>query len=175
MKFSALCADAMTHNSSRDASNISNKSCPTLSSESTSSSACAERPIRFSTNQPGLSTASTSPNYMFHLFRRPGTQALKIEPVVPQEIRHERCRRILEISEKKLHRFYSSQIGKTRPVLFGASGKKCPDAWVHRQLRESGTPFRKESHQYCMQCKNRAISSKKTIFPPYMRNSYKTT
>ena len=46
--------------------------------------------------------------------------------IVPQEIRHERCRRILEISERKLHRFYSSQIGKTRPVLFEHPAKNAP-------------------------------------------------
>lgn len=64
--------------------------------------------------------------HVFTYSERPGTQALKIEPIVPQEIRHERCRRILEISERKLHRFYSSQISKTRPVLFEHPAKNAP-------------------------------------------------
>ena len=64
--------------------------------------------------------------HVFTYSERPGTQALKIKPIVPQEIRHERCRRILEISERKLHRFYSSQISKTRPVLFEHPAKNAP-------------------------------------------------
>lgn len=64
--------------------------------------------------------------HVFTYSERPGTQALKIEPIVPQETRHERCRQLLEISEKKLHGFYASQIGKCRPVLFEHPAKNAP-------------------------------------------------
>lgn len=56
--------------------------------------------------------------HVFTYSERPGTQALKIEPVVPIPERHERCRRMLEISERKLHDFYTRFQGTTRPVLF---------------------------------------------------------
>lgn len=64
--------------------------------------------------------------HVFTYSERPGTQALRITPVVAQEVRHERCRRMLEISDKKLRRFYSSQMGKTRPVLFEHPAKGAP-------------------------------------------------
>ena len=63
---------------------------------------------------------------VFTYSERPGTQALKIEPVVPIPERHERCRRMLEISERKLHDFYASQRGKVRPVLFEHPAKNAP-------------------------------------------------
>lgn len=64
--------------------------------------------------------------HVFTYSERPGTQALKIEPVVPIPKRHERCRRMLEISERKLHDFYTRFQGTTRPVLFEQPRKGAP-------------------------------------------------
>lgn len=64
--------------------------------------------------------------HVFTYSERPGTQALKIDYTVPQETRHERCRRMLEISADKVRRFYTSQIGKMRPVLFEHPAKGAP-------------------------------------------------
>ena len=54
---------------------------------------------------------------------RPGTMALKIDYVVDPKEKHKRSQRILELSEKKLRDFYTSQIGKTHKVLFEQPSK----------------------------------------------------
>ena len=64
--------------------------------------------------------------HVFTYSERPNTQALKIDHVVNPQEKHERCKKMLEISEKKTHEFYSSQIGKTRPVLFEHPKKGAP-------------------------------------------------
>ena len=43
--------------------------------------------------------------------------ALKIPHIVPQEIKHERSRRLLELSEEKRTAFYSRHIGHEAKVL----------------------------------------------------------
>lgn len=64
--------------------------------------------------------------HVFTYSERPNTQALKIDHVVDPHEKHERCRRMLEISEKKTHRFYESQIGQIRTVLFEHPKKGAP-------------------------------------------------
>ena len=81
---------------------------------------------RFEESARFVDSLNISQLHVFTYSERPGTQALKIEPIVPQETRHDRCRRILEISERKLHDFYSSQRGKVRPVLFEHPAKNAP-------------------------------------------------
>ena len=81
---------------------------------------------RFEESARFVDSLDISQLHVFTYSERPGTQALKIEPIVPQETRHDRCRRILEISERKLHDFYSSQRGKVRPVLFEHPAKNAP-------------------------------------------------
>jgi threonylcarbamoyladenosine tRNA methylthiotransferase MtaB len=56
--------------------------------------------------------------HVFSYSERPNTQALKIEPVVSPETKHARSRCLLELSERKWHNFYETQIGKTANVLF---------------------------------------------------------
>jgi len=56
--------------------------------------------------------------HVFHYSERPGTQALKIEPSVPPDVKHLRSKRLLELSERKLQLFYESQTGKTAETLF---------------------------------------------------------
>ena len=55
--------------------------------------------------------------HVFSYSERPGTAALRIPHVVRPEEKHERCQRLLAISEQKLHAFYERFIGTTRPVL----------------------------------------------------------
>ena len=44
--------------------------------------------------------------HVFSYSERPGTQALKIDYIVPQEIKHERSQRLLALSEEKTKAFY---------------------------------------------------------------------
>ena len=55
--------------------------------------------------------------HVFSYSERPGTQALKIEPVVPAEVKHERSQRLLALSEEKLRDFYARHIGREAVVL----------------------------------------------------------
>lgn len=73
-----------------------------------------------------VSELDISQLHVFTYSERPNTQALKIEHVVTPQEKHERCRTMLDISEKKLHGFYTAQIGKIRPVLFEHPKKGAP-------------------------------------------------
>ena len=87
--------------------------------------------------------------HVFTYSERPGTQALKIEPVVPIPERHERCRRMLEISERKLHDFYSRFQGSTRPVLFEQPRKGAPMHGFTDNYIRVEMPYRKEWVNTC--------------------------
>ena len=56
--------------------------------------------------------------HVFTYSERPGTMALKIEPVVSPREKQERSKLLLELSEEKTKAFYNSQIGTTHKVLF---------------------------------------------------------
>lgn len=87
--------------------------------------------------------------HVFTYSERPGTQALKIEPVVPIPERHERCRRMLEISERKLHDFYTRFQGTTRPVLFEQPRKGAPMHGFTDNYIRVEMPYRKEWVNTC--------------------------
>ena len=87
--------------------------------------------------------------HVFTYSERPGTQALKIEPVVPVPERHERCRRMLEISERKLHDFYTRFRGTTRPVLFEQPRKGAPMHGFTDNYIRVEMPYRKEWINTC--------------------------
>ena len=55
--------------------------------------------------------------HVFSYSERPGTQALKIDYVVPPQEKHRRSQRLLELSDEKVHTFYARHIGQTMPVL----------------------------------------------------------
>ncbi|MGF1564619.1 MAG: tRNA (N(6)-L-threonylcarbamoyladenosine(37)-C(2))-methylthiotransferase MtaB [Flavobacteriales bacterium] len=59
--------------------------------------------------------------HVFTYSERANTTALRIEEVVPMEIRQERNKRLRILSNKKRRAFYESQLGSTRKVLFEAS------------------------------------------------------
>lgn len=65
-----------------------------------------------------IESLAISQLHVFTYSERPNTQALKIEHEVTPQEKHERCRTLLDISDKKLREFYASQRGKAKRVLF---------------------------------------------------------
>lgn len=78
---------------------------------------CFEEACRF------ISGLDISQLHVFTYSERPGTQALKIDHVVDPKVKHERSKRLLEISDQKLQAFYVSQQGKEKLALFEHSKK----------------------------------------------------
>lgn len=70
-----------------------------------------------------ISGLDVSQLHVFPYSERPGTAALKIEYVVPMEIRHERCARLIELSAGKLSEFYKKHTGERAKVLLEHSKK----------------------------------------------------
>lgn len=64
--------------------------------------------------------------HVFSYSERPGTKALEIPYVVDPKTKHERSQRLLKLSEEKLKEFYTSQIGRTLPVLWEHAPKNKP-------------------------------------------------
>lgn len=73
-----------------------------------------------------VSQLDISQLHVFTYSERPGTQALKIEHEVMPQQKHERCKRMLELSDLKWREFYGKHIGEVRPVLFEHSRKGMP-------------------------------------------------
>ena len=68
-----------------------------------------------------LSFVESIPISYLHVFTysdRPGTAALKLPEKIPVNVRREHTARLLELSEKKHKEFITSQLGKSRPVLW---------------------------------------------------------
>ena len=64
--------------------------------------------------------------HVFSYSERPGTSALKIDPVVPPEEKHRRSQRLLAISDRKTHDFYARHRGQTAAVLLERSRSGLP-------------------------------------------------
>lgn len=73
-----------------------------------------------------LESLPVSQLHPFTYSERNGTKALEIKPIVPMPERHERTARLVALSEKKLTEFYTSQMGKTRKVLWEQPPKGKP-------------------------------------------------
>jgi len=56
--------------------------------------------------------------HVFTYSRRPGTPAAAMKEQVPEQIKHDRTNRLLELSETKKRFFYHEHVGETRPVLW---------------------------------------------------------
>ena len=56
--------------------------------------------------------------HVFTYSERANTTALRIEDVVPMDVRHQRSKQLRMLSLKKKRAFYESQLGKVKPVLF---------------------------------------------------------
>ena len=68
-----------------------------------------------------LSFIDSLPISYLHVFTysdRPGTAALKLGEKIPIPVRHKHTSHLLEISDKKHKEFITSQLGKSRPVLW---------------------------------------------------------
>lgn len=73
---------------------------------------CFEDSYRFIKQLP------VSQLHVFSYSERPGTKALEIPYVVDPQVKRERSRRLLDLSEEKRKAFYRSFIGTKRPVLW---------------------------------------------------------
>ena len=56
--------------------------------------------------------------HVFSYSERPNTQALKITPSVIPDVKQERSKQLLDLSEKRWHEFYGRHLGKTAHTLF---------------------------------------------------------
>ena len=65
-----------------------------------------------------LSRSDFAQLHVFSYSERPGTKALQITPIVPPEVKHERSRLLLDLSEKKTKDFYRRHIGRAARVLW---------------------------------------------------------
>jgi len=72
----------------------------------------------FNATEQLIESLPVSQLHVFTYSERPGTQALNIDYVVAPKTKHERSRRLLELSNRKLREFYQSQIGSAHKVLF---------------------------------------------------------
>ena len=73
-----------------------------------------------------IASLDVSQLHVFTYSERPNTRALGIEPVVDVRERHERCNKMIDLSNKKLHAFYKAYQGTIRPVLFEQPAKGAP-------------------------------------------------
>lgn len=64
--------------------------------------------------------------HVFSYSERPGTQALKIDYVVPPEEKHQRSQRLLAVSDEKTKAFYARHIGQEANVLMEKSKAGMP-------------------------------------------------
>ncbi len=64
--------------------------------------------------------------HVFSYSERPGTQALKIEHVVPSEEKHRRSQQLLTLSDEKTRAFYARYIGQEATVLMEKSKNGAP-------------------------------------------------
>ena len=72
---------------------------------------------RFEESRAFCDSLDISRLHVFTYSERPGTRALTIDHIVPQEEKHRRTRIMLALSEQKLRDFSNRFIGSTRPVL----------------------------------------------------------
>lgn len=64
--------------------------------------------------------------HVFSYSERPNTKALEIPYKVSPQVKHERSQRLLDLSSRKLHEFYSRYIGTVRPVLLEHASRTKP-------------------------------------------------
>jgi threonylcarbamoyladenosine tRNA methylthiotransferase MtaB len=72
----------------------------------------------FEESKTFIQSLDISQLHVFTYSERPGTQALQIDYVVDPKTKHARSKALLDISDDKLLRFYESQMGSAKKVLF---------------------------------------------------------
>ena len=76
-----------------------------------------ERPEYFERAYDFIQSLDISQLHVFSYSERPGTQALKIDHAVSPQDKHERSRRLIELSQRKTRAFYERHIGQEADVL----------------------------------------------------------
>lgn len=72
----------------------------------------------FEDSKEFIASLDISRLHVFTYSERPGTMALNITPVVEQQTKHLRTRKMMALSDKKLDAFTRRYLGTVRPVLF---------------------------------------------------------
>lgn len=96
-----------------------------------------------------LDSLPVSQLHPFTYSERTGTKALEIKPVIPVRERHERTARLVELSERKLRDFYTSQIGTTRRVLWEQPAKGRPMQGFTENYVRVEAPYQAASINVC--------------------------
>jgi len=89
--------------------------------------------------------------HVFTYSERPNTEAIMMEGVVPQNVRHKRSKMLRGLSVKKRRAFYESQLGKQKTVLLESENKDGFMFGFTENYVKVKTPYREEfintSHQ----------------------------
>lgn len=72
----------------------------------------------FTETQQFLSDLPVGYLHVFTYSERDHTTAIRLNEVIPQEVRHQRTRQLRILSEKKKRAFYQKHLGESRPVLW---------------------------------------------------------
>lgn len=72
----------------------------------------------FEDSKEFIASLDISRLHVFTYSERPGTMALNITPIVDQQTKHLRTRKMMALSDKKLDAFTRRYLGTVRPVLF---------------------------------------------------------
>lgn len=100
-----------------------------------------ETPICFEECYKFLSDLDITQLHVFPYSERPGTAALKIPFVVSEQEKKLRSKRLLELSDNKIHAFYRRRIGSKTKVLFErASHGKCMHGFTDNYVRVELSP-----------------------------------
>ena len=81
--------------------------------------------------------------HVFAYSRRPGTKAYDVPDQVPQGIKEQRSRRMIDATQKTKEAFFRLQTGRTEPVLFE---RECKPG-VYEGYTENYTPVKAESEK----------------------------
>lgn len=90
--------------------------------------------------------------HVFSYSERPGTQALKIDYVVPAEEKHQRSQRLLALSDEKTKAFYARHIGQEAKVLMEKSKAGMPmhgftENYIRVELEHDDSLASRSAHQ----------------------------
>lgn len=91
-----------------------------------------------------LNTLDISYLHVFTYSERPNTEAVLMEGIVPQNVRHKRSKMLRGLSVKKRRAFYESQLGKTKTVLLESENKDGFMFGFTENYVKVKTPFRED-------------------------------
>lgn len=91
-----------------------------------------------------LNTLDISYLHVFTYSERPNTEAILMEGIVPQNVRHKRSKMLRGLSVKKRRAFYESQLGKTKTVLLESENKDGFMFGFTENYVKVKTPFRED-------------------------------